>query len=115
MAIWRKVGIGIIGFVLLASSPIGAFELKLKFKTMKLPPNTSIRVEGSRAIISGGDRIGIETTWNCVCDKGEGTCSIESGEGRIACGKGPSDTCKSDCYLSMGQVGITTAPSDGKK
>jgi hypothetical protein len=46
MAVSRKVKIGLIAFVLLASSPIGAFELKLKFKTMKLPPNTSVRVEG---------------------------------------------------------------------
>jgi hypothetical protein len=48
-------------------------------------------------------------------NQGEGTCSIESGEGNIACMKGPGDTCKSDCYLSMGQVGITIAPSDGRK
>jgi len=31
---------------------------------MKLPPNTSLRVEGSTATLGGG---GIETTWNCVC------------------------------------------------
>jgi|SRR5690348_5884462 hypothetical protein len=112
MTISRKAGIGLIAaLALLASSPIEAFDLKLKFKSMKLPPNTSIRMEGSTAIISGG---GIETTWNCVCDKGEGTCSIASGEGSIACAKGPADTCKSDCYLTMGQVGITTAPSDGQ-
>jgi len=79
---------------------------------MKLPPDTSVRVERSTATISGGR---IETTWNCVCNQGEGTCSIESGEGNIACMKGPGDTCKSDCYLSMGQVGITIAPSDGRK
>ena len=115
MTISRKAGIGVIAFVLLASSPIGAFDLKLKFRTMKLPPNTSVQVEGSTATISGGDRVGIETTWHCSCDKGEGTCSIESSEGSIACTKGPSDTCKSDCYLSVGQVGITTAPSDGQK
>src|SRR5262249_58310314 len=35
----------------------------------------------STAIISRGDRLGIETTWNCSCDKGEGTCSMESAEG----------------------------------
>ena len=107
MAISRKARIGLIAFALLASSPIGALDLKLKFKSMKLPPDTSIRVEGSTATISGG---GIETTWNCLCDKGEGTCSIASGEGRIGCAKDPGDTCKSDCYLSMGQVAITTAP-----
>ena len=113
MAVSRKVKIGLIAFVLLASSPIGAFELKLKFKTMKLPPNTSVRVEGSTAIISRGDRLGIETTWNCSCDKGEGTCSMESAEGRLTCTKGSSDTCNGDCYLSMEGVGIT--PSDGQK
>jgi hypothetical protein len=112
MAISRKARIGLIAFVLLASTPIGAFDLKLKFKSMKLPPDTSVRVEGSTATISEGR---IETTWNCVCNKDEGTCSIESGEGNIACMKGPGDTCKSDCYLSMGQVGIPTAPSDGQK
>lgn len=111
MTISRKAGIGVIAFALVASSPIGAFDLKLKFKTMKLPPNTSVQVEGSTATISGG--VGIETAWHCSCDKGEGTCSIESSEGSIACTKGHSDTCKSDCYLSMG-VGSTTAPSDGK-
>src|SRR5215471_21055436 len=110
MAVSRKVKIGLIAFVLLASWPIGAFEMKLKFKTMKLPPNTSVRVEGSTATISGGGQVGIETTWHCSCDKGEGTCSIQSSEGNIACKKGPSDTCKSDCYLSMGEIGIT-APS----
>jgi hypothetical protein len=70
-------------------------------------------VEGSTAIISRGDRLGIETTWNCSCDKGEGTCSMESAEGRLACTKGSSDTCNGDCYLSMEGVGIT--PSDGQK
>jgi hypothetical protein len=115
MDISRKARIGLIVFVFLASWPIGAFELKVKFKTMKLPPNTSVRVEGSTAIISGGGQLGIETTWNCSCDKGEGTCSMESAQESIACTKRPSDTCKSDCYLSMGQVGITTAPSDGQK
>jgi hypothetical protein len=114
MAVSEKAIIGLIAFVLLASSPIGAFELKLKFKTMKLPPNTSVRVEGSTATISGSGQIGIETTWHCSCDKGEGTCSIESSEGNIACTKGSSDTCKSDCYLSMEGVGIT-APSGDKK
>ena len=111
MAISKKAAIGLITLVLLASSPIGAFELKLKFKSMKLPPDTSIRLEGSTATISGG---GIETTWNCVCDKGEGTCSIESGGGSIGCAKGPGDTCKGDCYLSMGEVGITTLPGRQK-
>jgi hypothetical protein len=109
MAIWTKARIGLIAFALLASSPLGALDLKLKFKSMKLPPDTSVRVEGSTATISGG---GIETSWNCVCNKGEGTCSIASGEGRIGCAKGPSDTCKRDCYLSMSQVGITTAPQN---
>jgi hypothetical protein len=110
MAISRKARIGLIAFALLASSPIGALDLKLKFKSMKLPPDTSIRVEGSTATISGG---GIETTWNCLCDKGEGTCRIASGEGSIGCAKGPGGTCKGDCYLSMGEVGI--APYDGQK
>jgi len=115
MVISRKAGIAIIAFVLLAPLPIGAFDLKVKFKTMKLPPNTSVKVEGSTATISGGDRVGIETTWHCSCDTGEGTCSIESSQGSIACTKGHSDSCKSDCYLSMGQVGITPAPSNGQK
>src|SRR5262245_33763108 len=63
MAIWTKARIGLIAFALLASSPLGALDLKLKFKSMKLPPDTSVRVEGSTATISGG---GIETSWNCV-------------------------------------------------
>jgi hypothetical protein len=36
MAVSRKARIGLIAFVLLASWPDGAFDLKLKFKTMKL-------------------------------------------------------------------------------
>jgi hypothetical protein len=112
MAVPRKARIGLIALVLLASTPIGAFDLKLKFKSMRLPPDTSVRVEGSTATISAG---GIETTWNCACNQGEGTCSIKSSEGNIACMKDPGDTCKSGCYLSMGQVGIPTAPSDGQK
>jgi hypothetical protein len=94
-----KTAIAIITQVLLASLPASGFELK--FNTMTLPPNADVQVEGSTARIGGG-RLGIETIWNCSCDKGEGSCSLQNSKGILACYTGPGDTCKSDCYLSSG-------------
>jgi hypothetical protein len=92
-----KTAIAIITLVLLV--PASGFELK--FKTMTLPPNADVQVEGSTARIGGG-RLGIETIWTCSCNKGEGSCSLQNSKGILACYKGPGNTCKSDCYLSMG-------------
>src|SRR3954469_2354298 len=94
-----KTGIAIIVLLSLASLPTSAFELK--FKTMTLPPNADVQVEGSTARIGGG-QLGIETIWNCSCNNGDGSCSLQHRKGTLACYKAPGDTCKSDCYLSMG-------------
>jgi hypothetical protein len=95
-----KAGIGIIS--LLASLPL--FGAEIRFKTMRVPPDTHVQIEGSAARISG--RLGIETVWNCSCTKGEGTCTIKKSEGVIACSKGAADTCKADCFLSLNVGGL---------
>jgi hypothetical protein len=102
-----KAAIGIIG--LLASLPL--FGAEIRFKTMKVPPNANVQIEGSTARISGG-RLGIETTWNCSCTKGEGTCTIQNSAGVITCSKGAADTCKADCFLSLDLGGVLGSPEN---
>ena len=94
-----KTCIAIIIFFPLASLAAPAFELK--FKTMTLPPNADVQIDGSTARVGGG-RLGTETVWNCSCNKNNGSCSLEQSKGTLVCFKAPGDTCKSDCYLSMG-------------
>ena len=89
---------GAIGISVLVSIPLLGAEIR--FKTMKLPPNVNVHIEGSTARISG-ERLGIETVWNCLCAKGKGTCTIQNNTGALACHKGPADTCKTDCFLSI--------------
>ena len=102
-----KAAIGMIG--LLASLPL--FGAEMRFKTMKLPPNVDVRIEGSTARIRG-DRLGIETIWNCSCTKGGGTCTIQNSEGVLVCRKGAADTCKTDCFLSMDLGGLLGLPQN---
>ena len=102
-----KAGIGIVS--LLASLPL--FGAELRFKTMKIPPEANVQIEGSAAKISGG-RLGIETIWNCSCTKGEGTCTIHKSAGAIACSKGAADTCKADCFLSLDLGGLLSSPGN---
>ena len=99
-----KAAIGMIS--LLASLPL--FGAEMRFKTMKLPPNVDVRIEGSTARIRG-DRLGIETIWNCSCT-GEGSCTIQNNAGVLACYKGTADTCEADCFLSFGLGGLFGSP-----
>jgi hypothetical protein len=48
----------------LASVPL--FGAEMRFKTMRLPPNVHVQIEGSTARVSG-EQLGIETIWNCSC------------------------------------------------
>ena len=73
-----KTCIAIIIFFPLASLAAPAFELK--FKTMTLPPNADVQIDGSTARVGGG-RLGIETVWNCSCNKNNGSCSLEQSKG----------------------------------
>jgi hypothetical protein len=102
-----KAAIGMIS--LLASLPL--FGAEMRFKTMRLPPNVDVRIEGSTARIRG-DQLGIETIWNCSCTKGEGTCTIQNNEGVLACHRGAADTCKADCFLSMDLGGLLGSPQN---
>jgi hypothetical protein len=100
-----KAAIGIAS--LLASLPV--FGVEIRFKTVKLPPNANVQIEGSTAKISGG-QLGIETVWDCSCTKGEGTCTVQKNAGVLACFKGAGDTCKADCFLSIGLGGLLGSP-----
>jgi hypothetical protein len=102
-----KAAIGVIS--LLASMPLLGAEMR--FKTMKLPPNVDVRIEGSTARIRG-DRLGIETVWNCSCTKGDGTCTIQNSKGVLVCNKGAADTCGADCFLSMDLGGLLGLPQN---
>jgi len=75
-----KTCIAIIIFFPLASLAAPAFELK--FKTMTLPPNADVQIDGSTARVGGG-RLGIETVWNCSCNKNKGSCSLEQSKGTL--------------------------------
>jgi hypothetical protein len=92
-----------IGTSLVISSPL--FGAEIRFRTMKVPPQANVQIEGSAARISSG-RLGIETVWNCSCTKGEGTCTIEHIAGAINCSKGTTDTCEADCFLSLDLGGL---------
>src|SRR5262245_33983765 len=81
---------GVMGICLLISLPLAGAEIR--FKTMKLPPNAHVRIEGSSARITG-EKIGIETVWNCLCSKGKGTCTIGNDTEALTCSKGSADTC----------------------
>jgi len=91
---------------LLGSLPL--FGAELRFKTMKLPPNVHVQIEGSTARISG-EKLGIETIWNCSCT-GNGTCSIHNNTGVLACSKDAGDTCSDSCFLSFGLGGLFGSP-----
>lgn len=88
-----------------------SLSFEMRFKTMRLPPNVDVRIEGSTARIRG-DQLGIETIWSCSCTKGEGTCTIQNNEGVLACHRGAADTCKADCFLSMDLGGLLGSPQN---
>ena len=98
-----------IAVSLLASPPL--FGAEIRFRTMRVPQNANVQIEGSSARISGG-RLGIETVWNCSCTKGGGTCTIQNSAGVIACSKGAGDTCKADCFLSLDLGGLVGSPEN---
>ena len=100
---------GAIGMSVSVSIPLLGAEIR--FKTMKLPPNVNVHIEGSTARISG-ERLGIETVWNCLCAKSKGTCTIQNNTGALACHKGPADTCKTDCFLSIDIGGLLGSPDN---
>ena len=106
---FRAAVIGAIGICLSISLPL--FGVEIRFKTMKLPPNVNVHIEGSTARISG-DRLGIETVWNCLCSKGKGSCTLENDAGTLACHKGPGDSCKADCFLSVDLGGLLGSPEN---
>jgi hypothetical protein len=100
---FRAAIISAIGISLFVSLPL--FGAEIRFKKMKLPPNVNVQVEGSTARVSGA-QLGIETVWNCLCAKGEGTCTVRHDPGMLACEKGPTDNCKADCFLSVDLGGL---------
>ncbi len=100
---------GAIGISLLISLPL--FGAEMRFKTMKLPPNANVHIEGSAARISD-DELGIETVWNCLCTKGKGTCTIQNNTEAVTCHKGPADTCKDECFLSIDLGGLLGFPQN---
>lgn len=106
---FRSAVKGAVGISLLLTLPL--FGAEIRFKTMKLPPNVNVHVEGSTARISG-ERLGIETVWNCSCAKGKGTCTIRNNPGALACYKGQADTCEADCFLSIDLGGLLGSPVD---
>jgi hypothetical protein len=91
---------------LLVSLPL--FGAEMRFKTMRLPPNVHIQIEGSTAGVRG-EQLGIETIWKCSCT-GEGTCTIQNNTGVLACYKGAADSCKADCFLSFDAGGLFGLP-----
>ena len=99
----------IIAMSLLVSLPL--FGAEMRFKTMRLPPNVHVQIEGSAARV-GSEQLGIETIWNCSCTKGGGTCTIQNSEGVLVCRKGAADTCKTDCFLSMDLGGLLGLPQN---
>jgi hypothetical protein len=98
---------GAIGINLLISLPLAGAEIR--FKTMKLPPNAHVRTEGSSARITG-EKLGIETVWNCLCSEGKGTCTIGNETDALTCFKGAADTCKDECFLSIDLGGFLRSP-----
>ena len=92
---------------LLVSMPL--FGAEMRFKTMRLPPNVHVQIEGSAARVSG-EQLGIDTIWNCSCT-GEGSCTIQNDKGVLACYRGTADTCKADCFLSFSLGGLFGSPS----
>jgi hypothetical protein len=87
---------------LIVSLPL--FGAEMRFKTMRLPPNVHVQIEGSTARV-GGEQLGIETIWNCSCT-GEGTCTTQNNTGVLACYRGTVDSCEADCFLSSDLNGI---------
>ena len=106
---FRVAVIGAIAIGLSISLPLLGVEIR--FKTMKLPPNVNVHIEGSTARISG-ERLGIETVWNCLCAKGKGTCTLQNSTEMLTCDEGPADTCKTDCFLSLDLGGLLGAPKN---
>jgi hypothetical protein len=98
---------GAIGISLLISVPLAGAEIR--FKTMKLPPHAHVRIEGSTARITG-EKLGIETVWNCLCSKGKGTCTIGNEMEALTCFKGSADNCKDECFLSIDLGGFLSSP-----
>ena len=96
----------IIAMSLLVSLPL--FGAEMRFKTMRLPPNVHVQIEGSAARV-GSEQLGIETIWNCSCT-GEGSCTIQNNAGVLACYKGTADTCEADCFLSFSLGGLFGSP-----
>lgn len=52
------------------------------------------------------------TSMNCSCDKGSGTCSVTSTDGKTStCQKGQNDTCTGTCMYPKGTIsGLSGAP-----
>src|SRR5262245_23534514 len=96
---------GAIGIGLLISLPLAGAEIR--FKTMKLPPNAHVRIEGSTARIRGEK---FETVWDCLCSEGKGTCTIGNDTETLTCSKGSADTCKDECFLSIDLGGFLSSP-----
>ena len=96
----------IIAMSLLVSLPL--FGAEMRFRTMRLPPDVHVQIEGSNARVSG-EQLGIETIWKCSCTD-KGTCTIQSNTGVLSCYKGTADTCKADCFLSFGLGGLFGSP-----
>lgn len=109
VAMFRVAVKGAIGISLVISLPL--FGAEMRFRTMRVPPETNVQIEGSTARISGG-RLGIDTIWNCSCTKGEGTCTIQHTAGAIDCSKGATDTCEADCFLSFDLGGLLGSPKN---
>ena len=57
-------------------------------------------------------RFSFNPLFDCLCAKGKGTCTIQNNTGALACHKGPADTCKTDCFLSIDIGGLLGSPQN---
>jgi hypothetical protein len=86
-------------------------------QSIKVPPGAKVQVHGNSAMISGGGGgSGVTGTFECVCDKGGGSCSIGVISTTMNCFKGTGDTCSGSCYLyskTSGNTGPAAAKANG--
>jgi hypothetical protein len=94
----------ILAFVVIALPTRDAATQERKKSFIRLPSGAEVRIQGQAA--TAMMPTGIAGSFDCQC-KGDGTCTVESTKGGLACYKGSKDTCNSDCELSVTTSGLT--------
>ena len=92
----------IIAAVIALGLAVGEASAK---RTIKVPKGSKVEVQGNVARISGQ---GASGTWECVCSKSTGSCTILQIPTGMSCNKGSGDTCKGDCVF------MTSTTTEGK-